>query len=712
MMPVQDMLFAVFQKIFAKSCDVGQMALWGNMDNSPGYRQDVDGLRAVAVLAVVIFHAFPTLMRGGFVGVDVFFVISGFLITGIIHKGLRSNHFSFSDFWARRIRRILPALLTVIVATFLAGWWYLLPMEFDALKSHIKWGLGFAANFKLNSEVGYFDTAAELKPLLHLWSLAIEEQFYFVWPGFLWICFRKDLNLFTATLVLAFASFMCCKFVPHASNESFYLPWARFWELQSGALIAIWQGDYSGRFRAHFKRLENKIWSHLIQGGRKAPRVFLCSIVAAVGAGLILYSSFKFTKETPFPSKFTLLPVLGAVLIIMAGKSAWFNRTILSLRPVRFVGLISFPLYLWHWPILSYTRIVFDKPSTSLILLAIFASLALSVVTYFTVEKNLRYEDGSWQWRAPALATSLCMLIGFSEYPGIVARSSQFGLDKINAAIGKLDYPGKSMVAKSFPNGLSYFEVRTNVPRYVLFIGDSHMQQYAPRVEKISAENPNSTFSSIWVTNGGCLFVDGMISKEAPVSCEVTTGKLAQVIAAAQEHSIEKVVWTQAWSKYLEKADGQQIRNGVELVGPEKLDARKAGIEARISSIRKKLPLVILLDTPYGTEFDPRSMVRRGIRGFRLGKDFLARSEVVNRQFVARNCLQDLATKYEAIVVDPSIYLCKDERCYVRDTLGRPFQKDSNHFTPYAAQEFFGYIDFALGIPARCEVKPNFEPGV
>jgi peptidoglycan/LPS O-acetylase OafA/YrhL len=192
---------------------------------SAEYRPDIDGLRAFAVIAVVVFHAFPSHLKGGFIGVDVFFVISGFLITNIIHKGLKNNTFRFWDFWAKRIRRIFPALLVVIVSTLIAGWWYLLPAEFENLKSHVKWGLVFSSNFKLQSEVGYFDTASELKPLLHLWSLAIEEQFYLLWPAFLWICFHLRINLFVISILLALASYKSRKYFGISESGAFYYPW-------------------------------------------------------------------------------------------------------------------------------------------------------------------------------------------------------------------------------------------------------------------------------------------------------------------------------------------------------------------------------------------------------------------------------------------------------------------------------------------------------
>lgn len=401
-----------------------------------GYRPDIDGLRAIAVLAVVVFHAFPARFSGGFVGVDVFFVISGFLITGIIYKGLIAKEFSFLDFWARRIRRIFPALLTVIVATFITGWWYLLPSEFEVLKSHIEWGLAFAANIKLHGEVGYFDTTAELKPLLHLWSLAIEEQFYLVWPALLWVSFRRRLNLFMVTLILAVLSYESRKVFGVTENGAFYFPWTRFWELQVGALLALWNTDYApslAEFSARAKRLvQPLVFRKDIASTKHAPIIFFQSALSIVGIALIAYACWKFNKATPFPSRHTLYPVFGAALIIAAGKDAWFNRRILSLSPMRLIGQISFPLYLWHWPMLAFARIILGEPSPTFALCTISISIVLSIATYLTIETFLRFERCRIAWRAPTLATTLCALILLVKYGNLSISNNNGGEDSIS----------------------------------------------------------------------------------------------------------------------------------------------------------------------------------------------------------------------------------------------------------------------------------------
>ena len=218
-----------------------QKKYWLSVENQKSffYRPDIDGLRAVAVLSVVIYHFFPQVLPGGFTGVDIFFVISGFLIARIIFTQLDENSFSFLDFYARRVRRIFPALIAVLVSVFVFGKIIFFEHEFVLLAKHILAGVGFFSNFLLMSEAGYFDAASEFKPLLHLWSLAIEEQFYIVFPFLLWFLHKKHFRLLTVIALLFLASFFANtgSVVRHPAT-AFYAPWTRIWELLLGALWA------------------------------------------------------------------------------------------------------------------------------------------------------------------------------------------------------------------------------------------------------------------------------------------------------------------------------------------------------------------------------------------------------------------------------------------------------------------------------------------
>lgn len=321
------------------------------------YRADVDGLRALAVSLVVLYHAFPTLVPGGFIGVDIFFVISGFLISGIIFEKTQRGTFSFTDFYVRRIRRIFPSLTLVLFATLLFGWFSLLPDELTRLGKHVYQGALFIANFTLFKEAGYFDPSAELKPLLHLWSLGIEEQFYIVFPLLVWLLAwmsRKwqqgkqhatnpsthgSLWLVAILLLGSFAWNLLT--LTRDPVFTFYMPVTRFWELLMGSVLAWVTLNVSG-FKSEFQAKPTVLNHALSTLG-----------VVTLGVGLYVIDTAK-----PFPGVYALFPLLGTTCLIAAGEQAWINRRILAQPWVVFLGMVSYPLYLWHWPLLSYARIV------------------------------------------------------------------------------------------------------------------------------------------------------------------------------------------------------------------------------------------------------------------------------------------------------------------------------------------------------------------
>ncbi|MBM3525291.1 MAG: acyltransferase, partial [Alphaproteobacteria bacterium] len=347
------------------------------------YRPDVDGLRAVAVLSVLAFHAFPSMVRGGFVGVDVFFVISGFLISGIIFSGLQDDRFSFSDFYARRIRRIFPALVTVLAATYAAGWFLLFADRYGELGKHIAGGAGFISNLILWREAGYFDGASDSKPLLHLWSLGIEEQFYLLWPFLAWLTWKGRIDLLAVTLAVFFGSmYFNLDRIRRDLIGTFYAPQTRFWELMAGAALAhivssrpLWSALTFAR--AWYLRLTSDARAR--------------SALSVIGALAIAVSVFGLDESTHFPGRWAIPPVAGAVLIIAAGPDSLINRW-LSSRVMVAIGLISYPLYLWHWPILSFLRVLnAETPAWWMRTLAVAASFALAWATYQFIETPIRF---------------------------------------------------------------------------------------------------------------------------------------------------------------------------------------------------------------------------------------------------------------------------------------------------------------------------------
>jgi peptidoglycan/LPS O-acetylase OafA/YrhL len=333
------------------------------------YRSDIDGLRAVAVMLVVNFHGFPEVMPGGFIGVDIFFAISGFLITGIVARALAADNFSLVGFYNRRIRRIFPALIVVLCAVLVLGWLWMLPAPYAALSSDAAASAAFSANIALLLQSGYFDIESAKKPLLHLWSLGIEEQFYLAWPLILMLAARLRWNLLWTAASIGLASFILnIVLIGSDPVATFYLPFTRSWELLAGAVLAC-------------------TWDRFDQSEAASNRR------AALGIALIVAAAALLNVHRAFPGWWALLPVAGTVLLLSAPAS-WLNRTLIGWTPMVWIGLISYPLYLWHWPLLVLFAVIKFEPltliDTELILLA---STLLAWGTYWFVERPFRFGE-------------------------------------------------------------------------------------------------------------------------------------------------------------------------------------------------------------------------------------------------------------------------------------------------------------------------------
>jgi len=363
------------------------------------YRPDIDGLRAIAVFGVVGFHAFPNLIAGGFVGVDVFFVISGYLITDIIRNKLRLGTFSIAEFYSRRIRRIFPALLFVLLICMAFGWFVLTNDELKRLALHVAAGSGFLSNILLWQESGYFDVAAEVKPLLHLWSLGIEEQFYIVWPSILWFAWRYRLNFNYLLIFFVAISFLMNKSeISLDTIATFYSPQTRFWELLSGGMLSqITSKSIDFDVILSTFKLRVRPETLVVSSKSKCDAAFLNS-TAAIGLLVVLAAYFKLNKYIAFPGVWAVIPVVGAMLVIFSGPNAWVNKTILANKFMVWIGVISFPLYLVHWPIISFSRIILgDRISSGLILCEILFSALFAWIIYKFVERPTRNCNNSTQ---------------------------------------------------------------------------------------------------------------------------------------------------------------------------------------------------------------------------------------------------------------------------------------------------------------------------
>jgi peptidoglycan/LPS O-acetylase OafA/YrhL len=420
--------------------------------NRASYRPDIDGLRAIAVGAVMAFHAFPDVIRGGFIGVDVFFVISGYLISGIILDGLGEGRFRLATFYARRTRRIVPALAVMLIAVMATGWFMLYADDYARLGRHTAASAAFLSNIVLWQESSYFDVAADLKPLLHLWSLGIEEQFYLAWPLILVVASRWRRGPIVATLIIGSISFVTAiATVRFDRSAAFFAPWTRLWELLAGALLVGLERDVV--FAGWLQRLERR---------RLIRNVQALLGLALIAAGVVLVDSTRV-----FPGLWALMPVMGAILLILSGPDTMVNGAMLASKPLVWIGLISYPLYLWHWPLLSFAYIQLqDIPPVEIRVTLLVLSVALARLTYGVVERPIRF-GRQVRFAVPALAVTLSAICA----SGVAVAVSGGMLDRTvnrNDAARLVDYYQRmrtSQLASAYRRECDFMEWQTDRTR-------------------------------------------------------------------------------------------------------------------------------------------------------------------------------------------------------------------------------------------------------
>ncbi|MDE2006382.1 MAG: acyltransferase [Rhodospirillales bacterium] len=575
------------------------------------YRGDIDGIRAVAVAAVILYHGYPSALGGGFVGVDVFFVISGFLISGNILRRIEAGDFGFFDFYRRRVLRIFPALLVVLPCVLLYGALVLLPNEFARLGADAAAGAAFVSNLLLWHEAGYFDRAAIAKPLLHLWSLGVEEQFYIVWPLALWLLARRRGALIGGLALAWLASFVLSTALAGADRVAdFYNPATRLWELDTGAILAAlapaangvpalaWLGGRIGRWRRS-------------------------DAASVLGLLMILGAALLFARHTPYPGWRALLPVSGTALLIAAGPDAFANRALLGRRAFVFVGLISYPLYLWHWPLISYGTILANgrEPKPLVVLGMILASGGLAWLTYRFVERPFRF--GANRRRAGLAAAGLMGLIAVASlgvwqargFPGRFPPLPKISVARINAAIGERGFQATPGMRERKIGGLVVARLGGGGDP-VLFVGDSTIFQYAPRVQAL-LDTGRLTRTVFFAAGASCAPVPGMARTDAYRFCNALPSVASRLIAARR---IRTVIIGASWGGYLGGPIGI-VRHGVQL----RLDTPRgaAAFYANLADELRRLIAsghqVYLVAAPVADlRFDPHRMVERSLAGVRV----------------------------------------------------------------------------------------------
>lgn len=643
------------------------------------YRPDIDGMRAIAVLTVVVFHAFPMLVPGGFVGVDIFFVISGYLISTIIFKALAAGTFSFMDFYQRRARRILPPLVVVIAATLIIGWSVLLPDEYAELGKHSLAGLGFVANIVLWQEAGYFDSAAEFKPLLHLWSLGVEEQFYIFWPLILACAWRIGLSLWMTIGVIAVLSFVLnILLTATAPSAAYFLLHTRAWEMLIGAALA-W-----AVFKGH--RL-----------GLDTPRAR--DLASMAGLIMVLAALVLVDKDSMFPGWWALLPTLGAALIIAAGPNALVNKKLLSIRLLVFIGLISFPLYLWHWPLLTFVRIVQgESVSVWLLTAAIVVSVLLSWASYYFLETPLRQ---SKRWLPMGLLVAFGLLVALGSHNIYSRDGLNFRLKDAQAKseAQALEWPTNLRSADGCTPerlsgaGVDCLVMSDSLKANAVIIGDSHANHY---YWALSHAFKGSDINLLQLAEGGCPPLYGLdfLDKGVVVPCSQSIDPIIQHVV--DDPDLETVFVAGRWVGYMTGRDLDDPRDHVSdesiYIGEPAADDQSRRVEIFSQALAASLDMlstsgkkIVFLHAVPELPFNARECVSWSPNRYisRVPRETCGYDRAIADERAAeyRPQLDVVLARYPMIAqFDPMPFICAEAQCLGRQD-GVLLYRDDDHLS-------------------------------
>lgn len=651
--------------------------------SAPGsltYRPDIDGLRAIAVVPVVLYHFGVSGFGGGFVGVDVFFVISGFLITSLIFGELREGRFSVLRFYERRVRRIFPALFVVMAATLIVAILVFLPADLLRLAESATATAIFGSNFDFWLQSGYFDVGADLKPLLHTWSLAVEEQFYLAFPALLYLMHtRKRATLLGLVAALAVVSFGLSVWgVNRFPSAAFYLASYRTWELMLGAILAL------GVFPPPKSR-----WT--------GEAISLAGL-AAVGFAVIAFSA-----ATPFPGITALFPCLGAAALIHAGGNERSGtRRVLSSRPFVFVGLISYSLYLWHLPIHVFSKYLFDGARGSVQTVSLIAlSFVLAVLSWRFVETPFRRREvfsrrTIFRLAGAAMAATLIVSGLLFVLKGLPQRFTPM-VQRIFAEASDIE-PRRhgcfNLSADDVEEGRACAIGNTDVAATTFMLwGDSHADALLPAFDVVAARAGRK---GLFIAHGRCPPLLHLSLTDEP------TERCAQLNDAALKIAMQKqmteIILVARWAYYDQGTgygpDALEVRHLIDLDSPPHADESQHATFARIveRTVRvlvtagKKVVIVAPVPEP-GIDV-PEVMALAAAYGSHahLGpslSDYRARNAFVLRD------LANLHETYGVTIVDPASVLCATGRCaLMRD--GKPLYFDHHHMSAYGALQLAG----------------------
>lgn len=644
----------------------------------PGYRPDLDGLRAVAILPVLFFHAGFSGFGGGFVGVDVFFVLSGFFMARIILSDLERGGFSFAEFYVRRMRRILPALFSMIVVSAAAAWFLFMPQEFKYFADSLRASALFISNVLFRRESGYFDIAAEMKPLLHTWSLSIEEQFYIIFPVALYICHRAARERILAIVsIIALLSFTASAFeVMDKPEKAFYLLHFRVWELLIGAIVAI------------------------------APRpkypVPVTQVMAAFGLAMLFASVLLYSRSTPFPGFAAAVPCVGTALVIHAhcrdGSIARFLDNPVSI----FIGRISYSLYLWHWPIIVFSRSALGTELTTGLALAVVAlSFAVAYLSWRFVEQPARYgrlaSSGATVAGLCSAAILSAVAFGFvvNSLEGIPHRLPPEARKLYQAIYDDSPFSAADCFTDSDGDGLTPIQIRRGElckvgaetkdgPQFLIW-GDSHAAAIAPAIDRAARQ---MGLSGVFVGRGSCPPLPNASFGPA-WAVERCVEHNSAVMALIEQRKFPYVFMVGYWPKYVHRAElprqGHVFDPRVEPSLADWSGPVRRSLSSTIARFAQQgTKAVLVMDVPEMGYEVPEALARAVVSGSTL--DIAPSLEYTNkRQALARRVLEEVAKSTGSLLVDPMGAICDAVRCHAMRA-GIVLYKDEDHLSAEGAK--------------------------
>lgn len=622
------------------------------------YRPEIDGLRALAVVPVILFHAGVELFSGGYLGVDIFFVISGFLISAILMREMDAGTFSLAKFYERRARRILPALFVVIAATSFFAWMWMIPPQWeDYTEGIVAMGV-FATNVLFWKKNGYFDTDSELNPLLHTWTLSVEEQFYIGFPLLLMLCFRFGKKaVFPSILLLAGISLIISEWLSFTNPmANFYLLPSRAWELMAGSICAMILRVPDHRF-LRISKLSQEI-------------------LAITGLILLISAIFTFTPQTRSPALITLVPIISVMLILLFAQSGTFVAKILCWKPFVGIGLISYSAYLWHQPLLVFYRIKYFEQNVWIITVLVFATFVLATLSYYLVEQPARFKLMKGRSTKAFLTFSAIGLVIFIS-AGLGLRYSSHKHLPFANKVNYQPFAGDGYKWNFVKNQTNSPSSKPAVPALMLY-GDSHAKHLVASLDNsLAKENAIFEFSGEYA----CIALPGVRSLYRngvrPI-CKSHLDRMRKKLSTRQQ----TLVIAQFWGALLIGDDGQPIGKDGAQNDPQTMHAIIMGLDKLTKDLGAQQDIILVGAVPGLLSAGPA--MTEGLFRCRQFNDIDCPETFPKMEspYLALNAkLAKWAEQYQNVsFVDPFDALCAEENCYAMRN-GKPLYFDKGHLT-------------------------------